>query len=69
MAISNESSGYALTSVDAPTFPLIIGGWRQGFGSVTATWKGNMNIVQMYNRALSSQEVKQNYNALKSRFT
>ena len=25
----HESSGYALTSVDAPTFPLIIGGWRQ----------------------------------------
>ena len=67
-AISNESSGYALFSVDAPTHPLIIGGWRQGYGSVGATWKGNMNIVQMYNRALSANEVKQNYNALKSRF-
>ena len=59
-AISNESSGYALTSVDAPTFPLIIGGWRQGLGSVTTTWKGNMNIVQMYTRALSASEVAQN---------
>ena len=67
-AISNESSGYALTSVDAPTHPLIIGGWRQGYGSVGATWKGNMNIVQMYNRALSAGEVLQNYNQLKSRF-
>ena len=67
-AISNESSGYALTSVDAPTFPLIIGGWRQGLGSVTTTWKGNMNIVQMYNKALSASEVAQNYNALKGRF-
>ena len=67
-AISNESSGYALTSVDAPTFPLIIGGWRQGNSGVGSTWKGNMNIVQMYNRALSAGEVLQNYNQLKSRF-
>ena len=67
-AISNESVGYALTSVDAPTFPLIIGGWRQGNSGVGSTWKGNMNIAQMYNRALSASEVLHNYNALKSRF-
>ena len=66
--LSNDSGGYALTSVDAPTFPLIIGGWRQGNSSVASTWKGNMNIVQMYNRALSPGEVLQNYNQLKSRF-
>jgi hypothetical protein len=67
--LANNSSGYALTSVDAPTFPLIIGGWRQGnSGSPSSTWKGNMNVVQMYNRALSSTEVAQNYNALKGRF-
>lgn len=67
--LSNDSGGYALTSVDAPTFPLIIGGWRQGnSGSPSSTWKGNMNVVQMYNRALSANEVLHNYNALKGRF-
>ncbi len=67
--LANNSSGYALTSVDAPTFPLIIGGWRQGnSGSPSSTWKGNINITQMYNRALSATEVLHNYNALKSRF-
>tara|TARA_R100000742_G_C4244046_1_gene63231 strand:- start:136 stop:855 length:720 start_codon:yes stop_codon:yes gene_type:complete len=67
--LSNDSAGSAQTSVDAPTFPLIIGGWRQGNGgSPSTTWKGNINIAQMYNRALSATEVLHNYNALKSRF-
>jgi len=30
--------------------------------------KGNIYLAQIYNRALSAQEVKQNYNALKGRF-
>ena len=31
-------------------------------------WEGYISKIQIYNRALSAQEVKQNYNALKSRF-
>ena len=31
-------------------------------------WDGNMNIAQMYNKALSASEVLQNYNTLKGRF-
>jgi len=31
-------------------------------------YKGNIGPLQIYNRALSAQEVKQNYNALKARF-
>jgi hypothetical protein len=31
-------------------------------------WTGNISVCKIYNRALSSQEVLQNYNALKSRF-
>jgi hypothetical protein len=30
--------------------------------------RGNLSIIQLYNRALSAQEVLQNYNATKSRF-
>ena len=32
------------------------------------SWVGNIPIVRFYNRALSPQEITQNYNALKSRF-
>jgi hypothetical protein len=31
-------------------------------------WNGQIGPIQMYNRALSAQEIKQNYNALKGRF-
>jgi len=31
-------------------------------------WNGNMSFVQIYNRALSADEILQNYNATKSRF-
>jgi hypothetical protein len=34
----------------------------------TTCMSGSISAVQIYNRALSSQEVQQNYNALKSRF-
>ena len=66
--IGNESTGYALTSANAPTFPLILGGWRQGNSGVALEWDGNMNIAQMYNKALSASEVLKNYNAYKRRF-
>ena len=32
------------------------------------TWKGNCSIIQAYNRALTAEEIQQNYNATKSRF-
>jgi hypothetical protein len=31
-------------------------------------WKGNIAQYSIYNRALSPQEIKQNFNATKSRF-
>jgi hypothetical protein len=43
---------------------LIIGNRTDNF----TDFKGNISIVQMHNRALSAQEILQNYNALKSRF-
>ena len=39
-----------------------------GIGGNNRKLRGNISTFQMYNRALSSQEVLQNYNALKSRF-
>jgi hypothetical protein len=34
----------------------------------TDNWNGRISIVKLYNKALSSQEVLQNYNATKTRF-
>ena len=44
---------------------LWLGRWYDGDHHLI---NGNIGPVQIYNRALSAQEVKQNYNALKNRF-
>ena len=44
---------------------LVIGAGERGNSEY---FTGNISYVQIYNRALSQQEVLQNYNALKSRF-
>jgi len=43
-----------------------IGEW--GYGGYQRNFNGQIYSVQVYNRELSAQEVKQNYNALKNRF-
>jgi|TARA_R110001606_G_C15150454_1_gene625671 hypothetical protein len=43
---------------------LYVGAGPQGSGD----WNGDIAITQVYNRALTADEVSQNYNALKSRF-
>jgi len=37
-------------------------------GSYSRYWDGEMGVVRMYNRALTSDEVKQNFNALRGRY-
>ena len=49
------------------TYPFFLGAMNN-FGTATQDFNGQIGPIQMYNRALSAQEVKQNYNALKSRF-
>jgi hypothetical protein len=39
-----------------------------GSGVGNRSYKGNISTTQVYNRALSAQEVRQNYDALKSRY-
>ena len=61
------------TSVTAPSLnstsrDLIIGGRGVNGGIVTRFIDGKISNVKIYNRALTSQEVKDNYNALKGRF-
>ena len=45
-----------------------IGGSVNSWGAVDPYWSGSIQNFRVYNRALSQQEVTQNYNALKSRF-
>ena len=58
-----------------------IGSWQGGYTAFTPTgliigaestsnrfWNGDIPLVRVYSRSLSSQEVKQNYNAYKNRF-
>ena len=58
-------TGTIPTSVGTPT-----GGYRVGqtFTDINSYGSSSIASVQIYNRALSAQEVNQNYNALKSRF-
>jgi hypothetical protein len=57
------------SSIDAVTAPFSVGR-RADYQTPAFTnyFPGNISNVQIYNRALSAQEVLQNYNALKSRF-
>jgi hypothetical protein len=56
-------SGQLVTAFGASG--LTIGTWKDGFWN---SWIGSISNVIMYNRALSSTELTQNYNAQKSRF-
>ena len=58
------------STFDIANTPLQIGGTGVlDFGNIYQAWlNGKIYTAQVYNRALSAQEVSQNYNALKSRF-
>jgi hypothetical protein len=58
------------STFDIANTPLQIGGTGVlDFGNIYQGWlNGKIYTAQVYNRALSAQEVSQNYNALKSRF-
>ena len=63
--ITNTTSNtVSATALDATT--LAIGAWSSGIGSQYFT--GNISTVMMYNRALTADEVLQNYNVTKTRF-
>ena len=63
------SSANSITKTGAPdTTNLYIGG-RRAFGGSNGSWfQGEIPVVKYYNRALSPQEVKQNFKAYKTRF-
>lgn len=66
VTLSNDTIGSA-TSITYGTPPLLIGA---GYGSspVGEFFSGNIYFVKIYNTFLTSSQVLQNYNAIKSRF-
>jgi hypothetical protein len=59
-------NGVLVGSGSAYTTPAVTPTW---FNRAAAqTWKGNASNVQAYNKALTAQEIQQNFNATKSRF-
>ncbi len=50
------------------TTALSLGGTVNDSGGLRDWFKGNISIVKVYNRTLSTNEILQNYNAQKSRF-
>jgi hypothetical protein len=62
--VLDKTQSYNFTFTTA-TNPLYIG--RQN-NTGEGYFRGNISTVQIYNRALTQQEITQNYNALKSRF-
>jgi hypothetical protein len=61
---SNFNGGAFVSTTNTAT-PLTFGLANNGVGPII---KGSLGNVRLYNRALSAQEITQNYNALKTRF-
>jgi hypothetical protein len=64
-------TSYALTLLSTNTLTYTNPQFNVGFrdvGGTTDPYTGNISVVQVYNKALSAQEVLQNYNATKTRF-
>ena len=63
---NNISKGTSASSGTADfTGGIRIGSWTS---SASYTWDGTIPIMKMYNRALTSNEIQQNFNAYKKRF-
>ena len=59
-------NGVLVGSGTAYTTPAVTPTWFNR--AAGQTWRGNCSVIQAYNRALSAQEIQQNFNATRSRF-
>jgi len=67
--VFNNSATFSLGSTSNPQAELTIGNLERGiYGQGSEFFIGDISTVSIYNKALTADEVKQNYNALKSRF-
>jgi len=63
-AVQDSNSQSMTPPIDITTGKLTIG----AYGNATYPFNGSMGSVQIYNRALSSTEITQNFNALRGRY-
>lgn len=63
-------SFYINSALDASTFSSVNGftAGMIGNDNFSENFKGNISIINLYNRVLSSTEILQNYNAIRSRY-
>ena len=66
--LDNSTYSTNTNTVNVTPTSLWIGSNKTSPTSPAISWNGNIYNVQIYNRALSPQEVLQNYNATKDRF-
>jgi len=67
---SYSGQGGSPTTITYETNPLYLGGWKINGSNYYSNdfYGGNITQATLYNRALSSTEITQNYNAQKGRF-
>lgn len=65
--VLNSTATLTTNAVYYTGLPFVVGGFAK-CGPVRFYATGRIPVVRIYNRALSAQEVKQNYDAMKSRF-
>lgn len=65
---NNESGTLNIGSASLQTYSNMYIGSNPSATPSNHMFSGNISIVKIYNRALSPQEIQQNYNALKGRF-
>lgn len=65
-AVSQGTNAHVFTSIKNTTSPLYLGSFNNG--QFNQWFNGRIGIVRIYNKALSSSEVTQNFNADKSKY-
>jgi len=66
--LDNNTYSTTTNTATVATTPFWIASNKTGATTPTLGWNGNVYNTQIYNRALSSTEILQNYNATKTRF-
>jgi len=66
--LDNNTYSTTTNTATVATTPFWIASNKTGATTPTLGWNGNVYNTQIYNRALSSTEINQNYNATKTRF-
>lgn len=68
VSVANSTATFANKTFNITGKPFYIAAQNNNFDQVASLFRGRVAIAFLYNRALSAEEVSQNYNALRIRF-